>query len=389
MANWNILLLINTSRQLSRDLAVGIGKYSQLHGPWTFEWDLSLYEKNPKEQKYPIREREVDGIIISDVPSQRIYDAVSALGIPTIVRSVNQPVPHLPNILSNNNMIAVMAAEHLMSQGLKHYAYVGFDDLLWSQQRKEGFIRRLQTAGFEPYVYQQPKLHVQRLWREEKHYMANWLATCPRPLGIMSCNDDRGVQVTGACKLAGLCVPGDAAIIGVDNDEIVCKLNNPPLSSIARSFEIAGYQAAELLEKLITGQQVDDKTIVVNPTHVVTRQSTNILAIEDDDVKEALSFIRQNVKNMIQVDDVLRAVAMSRRGLGEKFKKIVGRTIHKEIVRMRVDHIANLLLETRFSISKISEQLGFSNCDHMSCYFKRQMGITPLEYRKQNRIWTD
>jgi LacI family transcriptional regulator len=314
---------------------------------------------------------------------------VIILGNPTIVRDINQSISHLPNICSNNDMIAAMAAEHLMSQGLRHYAYIGFDDLLWSLQRKEGFVKRLHSAGFEPHIYRQPKGKAHRIWREEKHHLASWLAACPHPLGVMACNDDRGIQITTACKLVGLHVPEDVSVIGVDNDEIVCKMNNPPLSSIARNFELAGYLAAELLEKLIVGQQVADKTILVNPTHVVTRQSTNVLAIEDDDVKEALRFVRQNAKNMIQVDDVLKEVAMSRRGLGQKFKRIVGRTIHKEIVRVRVEHIANLLLETSFTISKIARQLGFSSCDHMSRYFKGQTGITPVEYRRRNRMWTE
>ncbi|MCJ7729517.1 MAG: substrate-binding domain-containing protein [Sedimentisphaerales bacterium] len=196
------------------------------------------------------------------------------------------------------------------------------------------------------------------------------------------CNDDRGQHVTEACENANLDVPYEVAVIGVDNDDQVCDISNPPLSSVALDVEKAGFQASELLDRIMAGEKMPPQTVTVRPTRVVTRQSSNIVAVEDKLVSQALQFIHQNAKRLIQVDDVIKDLSVSRRSLHDKFMKTLGRSVYDEIKRVRIDLISQMLLETDLSISDIAFSLGYDSTNHIARYFKQKMGVSPLDYRK-------
>jgi LacI family transcriptional regulator len=275
-----------------------------------------------------------------------------------------------------------MAAEHLLERGFRHFGYCGFDNMYWSCQRGDSFSARIMEAGFRTSIYKQPKSHASRLWYREEAILVEWLRGLPKPVGIMACNDDRGQHITEACANAKLDVPYEVAIIGVDNDDQVCDISNPPLSSVSLDVEKAGFQASELLDKMMSGEKMPPQTVIVHPNRVVTRQSTNIVAVEDKLVSQALHFIRQNAKRLIQVDDVINYLSVSRRNLHDKFVKTLGRSVYDEIKRVRIDLISQMLLETDLSISDIALSLGYDNTNHIARYFKQKMGISPLEYRK-------
>ena len=223
-----------------------------------------------------------------------------------------------------------------------------------------------------------------RAGKNEDHFIADWLRSLPKPIGLMACNDDRGQHVIEACKLAGLRVPDEVAVIGADNDELVCELSDPPMSSVAVNFERAGYDSAELLAKLMAGRRSVSKAIVVSPTHVVARQSTNILAIEDAHVAKSLRFIRLHGREAIQVTDVVTASGLSRRVLEKRFRKLLGRSVLIEIRRVRVAQICRLLAETNLSVSQIADSLGYTSIEHIARYFRSEMKMSPLAYRKQH-----
>jgi LacI family transcriptional regulator len=305
------------------------------------------------------------------------------MGLPTIAIAIEAQIPGVANILTNGRRIGTMAAEHLLDRGFRHFAYCGFDDIFWSVERSESFSKRVAKAAFQTYVYKQPRLAVQRLWENEQIFMADWLKSLPKPVGLMACNDDRGQQVIDACKLAGLRIPEEVAIIAVDNDELVCGLTNPPLSSIALNFVRAGYGSAELLDKLMTGKKRRRESVLVPATHIVTRQSTDILAIEDPEVVDAVRYIRQHVKEPIQVSDVTRVTSLSRRSLERRFRAIFGRSIHDEIRRVRTEQVARMLVDTNLPVSQIAFELGFPGVEHIARQFRKEKAITPLAYRKQ------
>jgi len=275
-----------------------------------------------------------------------------------------------------------MAAQHLLERGFRNFGYCGFDDMCWSVQRCESFCERIAEAGFRTSVYRQPKSREKRLWYREESVLAEWLRGLPKPVGIMACNDDRGQHITEACANAKLDVPYEVAIVGVDNDEQVCEISNPPLSSVEMDVEKAGFQASALLDRMMAGEKMEPQTVIVPPVRVVTRQSSNIVAVEDKLVSQALTFIHHNAKRLIQVDDVIKSLSVSRRNLHDKFMKTLGRSVYDEIKRVRIDLISQMLIEADLSISDIAMSLGYDNTNHIARYFKQKMGMSPLEYRK-------
>jgi LacI family transcriptional regulator len=198
----------------------------------------------------------------------------------------------------------------------------------------------------------------------------------------MACNDDRGQHILEVCKRIGFKVPEDVAVIGVDNDPMICEIGDPPLTSIALNVESAGYEAAKLLDRLIKNKKKNGQQIIVSPTYIVQRQSSDILAVNDAEVASAIRFIKGNAKNKILVNDVVKTTRISRRSLEQRFRKTVHRSIYDEIRRVRVEWILRLLIETDLPISHITSFFNFTDVEHISRYFKKEKGIGIREFRK-------
>ena len=377
-----VILLITPSREFTRGLLRGIAKYSRIQGLWAFYRPLDYREPKGKERLLSLMKTwNPDGILMRE-PHK--IEEIIAMGVPTISCPYTRAkIPGMANIMTDHISIGKMAAKHLLERGFKRFAYCGFDDWWWSRKRGESFSKKVAKVGYPTYFYKQPRAKTKRTWDKELPIIADWLLTLPKPIGLMACNDDRGEWVIEACKVAGLNVPDEMAIIGVDNDHLICDLCNPSLSSIVLNVEKAGYEAAALLDKMMASEKVINYEIYVQPTHVVVRQSTDILAIDDPDVVAAVRFIRQHSKNVIQVNDVVNAIALSRRVLEKRFRSILGHSIHDEIRRVRVEQIIQMLAETEMSISEIAEVLGFPDVAHVSRYFSKEKGMSPLVYRRQ------
>ena len=255
--------------------------------------------------------------------------------------------------------------------------------MYWSCELRNAYRDTLAKAGFKIHIYKQPKSRAKRVWGKEQFPIADWLKSLPKPAGLWACTDERSQNVAEACKIANLKIPDDIAILGIGNDELVCQLSYPALSSIAMNTENAGYLAAELLDKMIKQKKIKQKTIIIQPTHIAERQSTNILQIKDPQIKQALRFIQDNAGKLIQVNNVLDEVCCSRRSLDEKFTKTIGQPVYKHIKQTRIKKIIQLMTETNLSISQIAFDMGFSSTDHIARYFKQTTKITPSEYRKK------
>ena len=380
-----VILLIENSRGFGRELLRGIAKYSRLHGPWTF-YRMPAFYRDPggrirKKEMHRLKNWGATGIIMREVENN---EELIGLGLPTIISTyVHEKIPNTCEIYVENVNIGKMAAEHLLGLGFKQFAFCGFNDFFWSQERQEGFTKRIKQAGFETHIYKQPKSKAKRLWDNEQVILADWLKSLPKPIGLMACIDERSQDVIEACKTAGIHVPEEIAIIGGDNDDLICDLANPPLSSVAISGVRAGYQAAELLDRLMFGkEEPTGQKIFVEPTHVEARQSTDILAIDDRDVAVAVRFIRQHSREPIQVADIAEAAAIGRRSLEKRFRKVLGRSLHDEIRRVRVEQVAKMLVETNLSVSQIADSFGYSSVNNIARYFRREKGISLFAYRK-------
>jgi len=381
-----IVLLVEHSRAFGRGILYGIAKYSHLHGPWAFYRHPPYYMEpwGPRKTlswlKNIVQKFDADGVIMR---AGRNAEAVLEIDLPIIVLDINERIPDLANILCSDIEIGRVGAEYLLKRGFQHFAYCGFDDMRWSRERSEGFCERVKEASFETSVYVQPKSRSNRSWEREQSFVVDWLRLLPKPAALMVCNDDRGQYVIEACKIAGLHVPEELAIIGVDNDELICDLTDPPLSSVLMNTEMAGYEAAELMEKLMAGEEMAGKVIIVEPTHVVTRKSTDILAIEDREVAEAVRFIRRNAKRSLQVNEVAEAAALSRRVLEKRFRAILHCSVHEEIKRVRINLLTEMLTQTDMSISEITTEMGFPGPEHVARYFRKVKGMSLIDFRKK------
>jgi LacI family transcriptional regulator len=305
------------------------------------------------------------------------------LKIPTILAIHDSKYPKdLPVIKTDSYAIAKMASEHLLEKGLKNFGFCGFDNYEWSKERKFYFNQFNKEAGFETYNYLPPKNDKKYDWDNEQQHVSEWIESLPKPVGIFACNDDRGQHILEVCKIINLKVPEDVAVIGVDNDPMVCDIGDPPLTSIALNVESAGYESAKLIDDMINNKKTTEKLILVSPSHVIQRQSTDILAVDDAEIAKALRFIKNNAKNKILVKDVVKSTSISRRALEKRFKKSIHRSIYNEIQQVRVELISKLLLETDMPISRISSLFNFTDVEHISRYFKKEKGVGLREFRK-------
>jgi len=374
----SVLLFIETAREFGRGLLHGIARYSRLHGPWrVYRWPGALDSSLPEWKHLKL-----DGAIVRDV---KVVEGLVHSGLPVIFAQHNRDsyIP-FPAIITDSRAIGSMAAEHFLDRGFQNFAYCGLDEFAWSRGRAQHFTQRLQQADFEVELYHPPASKSTRAARSEQNRIADWLRSLPVPVALMCCNDDRALQVVEACKLAGLSVPDDVAVLGVDNDVLVCDLADPPISSVALNTETAGYEAAKILDHLMKGGTMTGQEIAVRPTHIVTRMSTDILAVTDPDVAAALRFIRRNPNRFMQVDDVVEATNVSRRVLEKRFKATLRRSVHQEIRRVRINNIIPLLVGTDMSITEIALHCGFDGVEHISRYFRKETGVSLRDYRKQH-----
>jgi LacI family transcriptional regulator len=374
-----ILVLVEASREYSRGILSGLALYSKIRGPWMFVTRPPFYVDESIDSTVIswIDTLAIDGIILQ---GRYITDRIRKSGVPLIALDVNTKLKGIPEILCNNQRIGQMAAEHLLECGFSHFAFCGFDHLTWSQQRCDSFRQTVEHAGHPCNIYEQSQKGVVQSWTREYLSIVDWLAALPKPLGLMACNDDRGQQILEACKIAGFSVPEEIAVVGADNDQLECALTAPPLSSVSLNLEKAGYQTAETMDKLFQGKKPGD--IIVDPIQVVRRQSTDIVAAGDSDVSAALRFIREHADKSIQVNDVIQILCVSRRTLYAKFRKALGRSVHDEIVRVRLARIKSLLTDTQLSISRIAKIMNFTGPDKLFRFFIRETGKTPTEFRK-------
>jgi LacI family transcriptional regulator len=377
-----VLLLVESSRGSGRSLLQGIARFTHHCGPWSCYWEpAGLEEAWPKLQA-----ADLDGIIMRDVEQ---LEKVLAFGVPTVVIGHGRTeVPGLVNVVTESEKIAQVAAEHLMACGFKNFAYCGFraeqDDPPWSQMRGKAFADRIRQAGWPCENFSAPRYSRHSFFGHQRRQMASWLKSLPKPLGLLAANDDRATQLTEACKLAGISIPSEVGVIGVDNDEVVCGLSDPPLSSVALSFDRAGYEAASALAALMGGHGKVPSRIIVHPTHVVVRRSTDVVAVEDGNLAKALRYIRDaRPKDELSVAAVAAYAGVSRRVLENRFRSELGCSALDEIRRVRTDRVARMLVETQLSVGEIAEALGFVEVQHFARYFRSVKKMSPLAYRKR------
>jgi LacI family transcriptional regulator len=306
--------------------------------------------------------------------------------LPVIDLSNEKSDSPFPRVLADDAGIGRLAAEHFLDRGYRHFGFYGLPDDNYSNLRMEGFRKRLAEEDIEVHVNRTESLGQTEDWRWWRDISEQWIRSVPRPIGVLACNDNQGRTLTSVCNRSGLRVPEDVSILGVDNDEVMCELCNPPMSSIEKADDTRGYEAAALLEKLMRGKSPPPGPLTIPPRKIVSRQSTDLLAVDDPDVADAVRFIRQHAHEPILVKNVLQEVPISRRSLEKRFLEILGRLPGEEIRRVHVARAKTLLAESDLPLAEVARRSGLRTAKSLSDIFRRHVGITPSEYRQQHLI---
>ncbi len=368
-------LLIDSTHPYGRGLLRGVQSYIRKHT----SWNVVIPERGRGRMPWrPFGNWEGQGIIAA-IENDAIAKIVKELGVPTINVSATRIMPEAPSVDTDDELVASIAFDHAYEQGFRHFAYCGVRGAAWSDLRRDAFVRCARLIGMDCSVYESRR---RRSWRDGLQALVAWLEELPRPLAVMASHDHLGRELLHACQAANAMVPQEIAVIGVGNDELVCDLANPPLSSVAPDMERIGYEAARFLSRLIEGNHVPAETRIP-PIGVVARCSTDSYAIDDPEVAAAARYIRNHAVQGIKVKDVLDAVPTSRRVLEKGFRAYLGRTPHEEILRVQLGHVGTLLRETDLSLEKIALRCGFRHVEYMTVVFKRELGVTPSEFRKR------
>jgi LacI family transcriptional regulator len=377
----SVALLIETSNSYGRGLLQGVVAYLQEHRPWSIHFPEQGRGEAPPSW---LQQWRGDGLI-ARVENAGIARAVQRTGLPVVDVSAARLIEGIPWVETDDRAIAAAGFAHLFERGFRNLAFCGEPAFNWSKWRQEQFLRLAADAGLCCRVYSQLPRRQRPTWDQEQQDLMQWVRRLPRPVGVMAAYDIKAQQLLDACRELRVDVPEDVAVIGVDNDELLCNLTEPPLSSVRPNTHRTGYEAAALLDRLMAGKTVPPVAHLIEPLGVVTRQSTDVLAIEDRDLAGAVRFIREHACEGIKVQEVLRAVPLSRRVLESRFRKLVGRTPHEEITRVQVERVKELLAETSLSLPAIAHRSGYRHVEYMSVAFKRETGQAPSQYRSRYR----
>ncbi len=381
----HVALLIETSREYGRGLLRGIARYQQLSSPWSVYLRPHGLDEPPPNW---LKNWKGDGIL-ARINDPHMADVVLGTGLPAVDLRGAIPDLGIPFIGVDNRPVAQLAFEHLLACGVKHFAFCGTPEGENPHQdfRRAYFSNLVEAAGFDCDVcLGAGKAGAKVDWEVEQQYLSAWIKGLPKPIGMMTCHDDRGQQVLDACRRAGVSVPDEVAVIGVDNDTHLCNLCTPPLSSIDVQPSRIGFEAAGLLSRMMHGEAVDTQPIFIGPPRgVAARRSSEMLSFGDSDVAAAVRLIREKATKGITVKEVQSQNRLSVSVLERRLKKALGRTMKAEITRVRLAHAKLLLTETNLPVSRIAVQSGFGEPKYFCEVFRRSEGMTATQFRSQFR----
>jgi LacI family transcriptional regulator len=380
----HVALIIETSKQYGRSLIAGITQYVKAHGPWSV-----FIEERGIEDPVPrwLRHWDGDGII-ARVNDDEMARSLLAMRVPLVnVRQYHTTVP-MPEVFEDDQHLCRLAVSHFAEHRFGAFAFCGWPHIPWSVQRGVNFAKSVREAEMgECYCYspRKPGGRMPPAWEQEQEEVAAWLTSLPKPVAILAANDVRGLQILDACRRINLPVPEQCAVLGVDNEQILCDLADPPLSSIDQDEERIGFEAAALLDRLMRGEArtEGEGPLYIKPLGVVTRTSTDSVAVDDADVAKALRFIRMHACDRISIDDVATHACLSRRVLQRRFKELLGKSPLEEILSVQLGRVQQLLAGTDLKLHAVAERTGFAYVGHMSSFFKARTGITPGEFRRR------
>ena len=377
-----ILLLTDFSSGYSRNLLKGIVRYSKEVGNWSFQrmplYYRMLYGENGVVEW--AKKWQADAIIaqLSDVNIELLND----LNIPIIVQNYRDRNKAVSNLTGDYFNTGVMAAKFFLNRGYRNFAFYGFKGAIWSRERADGYSHEIEKQGYKLAILENDNKDKEE-WSYNHTVLGNWLQSLPKPVALFACDDHFALQISETCNVYNINVPDDIAILGVDNDDLLCNISDPPLSSIVLDVENGGYNAGKLLHQLITKEITEPFNIVVNPLIIERRKSTEKYAVSDKNIRTILNYIEKNYANHLSVEELVKQVPLSRRVLEKKFKEETGESLYQYIQNYRIDQFTRLLITTDYSLFEAALQSGFENYKNVSRVFRKYKSLSPAEYRKR------
>ena len=378
----HLILLTDFTETYATELLRGILDYSQGHGPW-------VVSRMPTSYRV---EHGVDGVvewakqwkadaIIGQFDTHDDVDAFARNGIIAVAQDFMQRFDSIPNITGDYLAQGMHAADYFINKGFRNFAFYGYANAVWSKERCQGFAEQLMSHGHKPpYIYEKQSL--ENLWFYDPESLADWLRSLPHSTAILACDDTRANVILEVCRMIGIKVPSDIAVLGVDNDEITCTLTYPNLSSVCLDVRSAGYKTAQRIKQVLNGGQHRDDDIMVDYIGIMERQSTDILMTANKHILAVLSYIHQHYADKLTVEQLLKLVPMSRRLLEKTFKMETGTSIHQYIMDLRLERMKQLLMSTDMPIADLALATGLSDAKNVARLFNQREGITPLGYRQ-------
>ena len=380
-----LLFISDFSESFSNKLLKGIVNYSMEKGQWSI-CRMPSYYKNAIGIEGVLKwakEWSTDAIIGTFDDADDL-NLLTDAGIAVIAQDFRKRSKAVPNITADYLTMGRMAARYYMERGFQHFGFFGLNDVCWSDERCDGFRNELTEAGYGESFFKYNRQDINHYWFYEAEKLSEWLRNLPKPIGIMACDDNQGNILIEACQSAGIQIPSEISIIGVDNDELLCNLGSINLSSISVDVEDGGYRTAQLIEKMVNDPGCTIEDIILKPIRIVERISTAAFATKDKEIQKAVMFIYHNRHKKISVKDVVSNVALSRRLLEVRFKEVTGQSIYQYIADLKIKTFSEMLLETDDQVINIALSLGENDAKSISKRFKATYGCSPNEWRSRH-----
>lgn len=379
-----ILLLIDYSSEFSRRLMRGLIKYSKDNEPFIFyrlpSYYKTLYGKDGIVEW--AKEWKADAIIA--LWDHEKTNRLKQLNIPVLLQNYKERSNFYSNITGDYHGTGAMAANFFIQRKFKNFAFYGNKGVVWSRERAEGFKQEVENAGGNYFYFETENLRGGE-WSTSHILLDKWLLSLPKPIALFACDDNFALQISEICKINNIRIPQDISLLGVDNDDLICNLSDPPISSIVLDVEKGGYEAGRLIHQMIKKEKKEPFNIIINPTRFELRQSTELYNIQDEYIDLVVKHISKNFNTDISIDDLAILVPLSRRNLEIRFKNEMNTSIYQFILELRINHFSKLLLTTDRSLFDLALESGFNDCKNISRIFKKFKGYTPLEYRQKNK----
>jgi LacI family transcriptional regulator len=377
-----ILLLTDYSQESERRFLNGFVKYTDTQGGCIF-YPMSHLVSDKKDNSQEIisfaRKFKVDAIL-GRWPNIDTAEA-KKLGIPIFLRTYKEEYSDFPMLTGHYKEFGAYAANYFIKQNFDNYAFIGLDGILWSEDRLEGYSEQIRRV-----LKKEVSRYEAADFQAEAASISQWLHALPKPTAMLACNDYVARQVTELCLLENIRIPEDISLLGVDNDEFMCNISSPTLSSIKLNFEKHGFELAKILFKMVREGQTWPARIPVEAVGVVERMSTKPKVISDPYIREIVEFITHNYRSDIDIRKLISFIPLSRRAIEIKFKKEMHPyTITSFITKLRLEHFCHLLESSDMPISEAAEKSGFIDTTNFSTIFRKNKGMTPSEYRRQSR----